>query len=86
MQTQQIDVGNTSKKIIKVKIISDSMSWSIDNKKCLRCGACVGVCPVLALELKEGKIKNDSNKCTLCGICEKVCPVKAIKVEKDVKE
>ena len=57
--------------------------WSIDKNKCLSCGACVGVCPVLALELKENGIENDSDKCTLCGICQKACPVKAIKVEND---
>ena len=61
------------------------MTWNINNKKCLKCGACVGVCPVLALELKQDGIKNNPDKCTLCGICEKVCPVKAIKVEKDEK-
>ncbi len=55
--------------------------WSIDNKKCLRCGACVGVCPVNALNLTEHGV-NVNDKCTLCATCEKVCPVKAIKVEK----
>jgi ferredoxin len=59
------------------------MDWEIDRKKCLRCGACVSVCPVMALELREdGGIQNDSAKCTLCGICQKVCPAGAIKVEK----
>ena len=56
--------------------------WSIDKEKCLRCGACVAVCPLLALDLNEHGVKNDNSKCTLCGICQKMCPVKAIKVEK----
>jgi len=58
------------------------MGWTIDREKCLKCGACVGVCPVLSLELKENGIVNDKKKCTLCGICEKVCPVGAIKVKR----
>ncbi|UCD02953.1 MAG: 4Fe-4S binding protein [Candidatus Aenigmatarchaeota archaeon] len=58
------------------------MAWDINRDKCLRCGACVSVCPELALDLKEGGIKNDAEKCTLCGICQKVCPPHAIEVKK----
>jgi ferredoxin len=58
------------------------MAFKIDGGKCLRCGACVSVCPVLALELEETGVIHDSKKCTLCGICQRVCPVRAIKVEK----
>lgn len=58
------------------------MAWSIDNKKCMKCGGCVSVCPAAALELKE-RIVHDENLCTLCGICEKACPVEAIKVKRN---
>jgi len=57
------------------------MPWNINNKKCMRCGGCVSVCPFGALELKE-HIIFDEKLCNLCGICEKVCPINAIKVKK----
>jgi ferredoxin len=61
----------------------DLMVWEINREKCLRCGACVSVCPELALELKEDSgITHNARKCTLCGICAKVCPISAIGVEK----
>lgn len=56
--------------------------WKINKGKCMRCGACVAVCPHAALELTENGIIFDSEKCASCGICEKVCPVKAIEVKK----
>jgi len=56
--------------------------WSIDKSKCLRCGACVSVCPKLALELTENGIVCDRKKCISCGACAKICPVGAIKVKK----
>ncbi|UCG95941.1 MAG: 4Fe-4S binding protein [archaeon] len=55
--------------------------WEIDRKKCLRCGACVGVCPKLALELKESGINHDEKLCIECGLCKRICPMGAIKVE-----
>ncbi|MBU5575259.1 MAG: 4Fe-4S binding protein [Candidatus Aenigmatarchaeota archaeon] len=59
------------------------MGWNINKNKCLRCGACVSVCPKIALELSEHGIENNKNLCNLCGICEKICPVGAIKVNKN---
>jgi ferredoxin len=57
------------------------MGWILNRDKCMKCGACVAVCPFAALEL-ESFPENDPKKCTLCGTCEKVCPVSAIKVTK----
>ncbi len=63
-------------------VIVISMAWEINREKCLRCGACVAVCPKLSLELKEKGIRHNKETCTLCGMCQKVCPAGAIKVEK----
>ena len=57
------------------------MSWTLNMEKCMKCGACVAVCPFAALELVNFP-ENDVKKCTLCGTCEKVCPMRAIKVGK----
>ncbi|NOZ81809.1 MAG: ferredoxin [Candidatus Micrarchaeota archaeon] len=57
------------------------MGWKLDREKCNVCGACVGVCPRLALELNTALI-HSKTLCNLCGLCEKVCPVGAIKVQK----
>ncbi len=57
--------------------------WKIKRELCMRCGACVGVCPFMALELSEHGIKRDPEKCTLCGLCAKACPAGAITVKKN---
>ena len=54
----------------------------IEKTECLRCGACIGVCPQVALKLTEHGIEVDKEKCTLCEICVKICPVGAINVKK----
>lgn len=57
------------------------MAWVLDKDKCLKCGGCVAVCPVGALELANFP-EIDTKKCILCGICAKACPISAIKVMK----
>jgi formate hydrogenlyase subunit 6/NADH:ubiquinone oxidoreductase subunit I len=54
----------------------------IDRSRCIYCGACVGVCPKLALILKETFIEYDEKKCINCGTCAKACPMKAIEFRK----
>jgi len=51
--------------------------------KCLYCGACVGVCPVQAIVLKDTRIIVDEKKCTSCGACVKMCPVGAMALQKN---
>ncbi len=55
-------------------------TFEINREKCLRCGGCVGVCPVNALELTENGVKIDEDECIECGNCESICPVGAITV------
>lgn len=41
---------------------------------CLGYGDCVKVCPVSAIEIKEGLACIDIDKCIGCGLCVKACP------------
>jgi len=54
----------------------------IDRHRCIYCGACVAVCPVRALTLRETRVDVDESKCIQCASCEKACPAAAIKVQK----
>lgn len=51
----------------------------VNNALCAACGACCGVCPAKAIQMKwnaSGYLiaKVDQTKCTLCGLCRAVCP------------
>lgn len=55
------------------------MAKAIVNKdECVGCEACVGVCPVSAIAIDEGKANVDSETCVECGACVATCPVGAI--------
>jgi electron transfer flavoprotein alpha subunit len=47
---------------------------------CTGCGDCVGVCPVAAIELRDGTAVI-TEACTACGICVSTCPVEAIEMD-----
>ncbi len=46
--------------------------------RCGYCGACVGVCPVGAIELAETRLLINE-ACFDCGLCLAACPVGALK-------
>lgn len=59
------------------------MTVEVDQEKCISCGGCVGVCPVEALELKEGYPQCDPEACTNCETCIGFCPVGALKLKEE---
>jgi len=66
------------------------MPW-IDKNKCVGCGACIKICPVEAISMKDGKAEIYMDKCIRCGKCHDVCPKEAVrhdseKISSDVKE
>ena len=50
----------------------------VNREKCVKCSLCVKNCPMRAMSLKNGSIKNDVSLCIKCGVCQHNCPVKAI--------
>ena len=54
------------------------MDLIVDKEKCLRCGACVGVCPSNALKLSETGIEWNKELCKFCKLCKQTCPMGAI--------
>jgi len=50
----------------------------IDHNKCKRCERCIRVCPVSAMNLKNGFPEADRKKCISCFCCEEHCPYGAI--------
>lgn len=46
------------------------------NNDCIKCGTCVDVCPVDAID-KDNPTETDTSKCILCCACIKNCPESA---------
>ena len=53
-----------------------------DREKCLYCAGCPIVCPVGAIELRNGRVLIDGKRCTDCGACVRVCPTGAMSIKK----
>lgn len=45
----------------------------VHQARCLRCGACVEICPQEGITLTEEGVQTDFNLCTCCGACADVC-------------
>ncbi|SMG19652.1 indolepyruvate ferredoxin oxidoreductase subunit alpha [Dethiosulfovibrio salsuginis] len=54
------------------------MAANINKDTCVGCEACVGICPVEAIAMDDGKACVDEGKCVDCGACVSACPVEAI--------
>jgi len=52
-----------------------------DEEKCVDCGACVSLCPVKAICIKEDwSVGIDNQLCIGCGFCTSSCPMRAITI------
>jgi len=57
------------------------MAVVVDKDTCVGCEACIPVCPVEAISIKDDAAVIDQDLCTECEACIVECPVEAIKVE-----
>ncbi len=46
--------------------------------KCIKCDACLGICPVEAISSGDDINVIDKDTCISCGSCAGECPVEAI--------
>ncbi len=50
-----------------------------DQERCVSCGLCEKACPFMAVEQREGKLKQVNMYCSRCAACADVCPKSAIR-------
>lgn len=59
------------------------MKVEVNQETCIRCGACVEVCPMEVFQMTvQGPQEGSSRLCIACGHCVAVCPVAALDIEK----
>jgi len=64
-----------------LRYLEDVATLTLDQEKCVGCGACTQVCPHGVLAMNEHKAKIvDLNGCMECGACITNCPTEAINV------
>lgn len=73
---------------IRVPIEEDNLSICRDESKCIKCGACKGVCKYSLGVYGYYKLEETDDKaiCIGCGQCSNVCPTKSITEKKDYME
>lgn len=53
----------------------------VNRQECVGCGACVNLCPRLAIRFIDDKSFIDQVSCIECGTCRAACGVEAIRAD-----
>ena len=54
----------------------------VDQEYCVACGCCVKVCPLGAIQIRQGVAAQvNLEKCVGCGKCAKECPASVIVIQ-----
>lgn len=54
----------------------------VRSSDCIKCGACMNVCPSKAIEVHDTFVQTYPSKCIGCGLCVSKCPVGVLKMSK----
>ncbi len=81
-QKRKLDNGLKFLEKIGLKIQPLSQDITRNEERCTHCGACVTICPTLALSFdpKTKRVNFDNSKCIACELCIKACPPRAMEV------
>ena len=58
----------------------------IEQKLCMHCGLCYGICSYDAIEKIDGNYVVRQENCTYCGACKNACPARAFLFERNFKD
>jgi uncharacterized protein (DUF362 family)/NAD-dependent dihydropyrimidine dehydrogenase PreA subunit len=56
----------------------------VNHNNCIRCGACIEVCPKKVIKMKNNRIVIDYSGCIYCFCCQESCPNAAIEIQKSL--
>lgn len=56
----------------------------LEHDHCIKCAACIQVCPTRAVSMKNDRIVFDYTKCIACFCCQESCLHSAVKVKKSL--
>jgi ferredoxin len=77
------NVGNIRRrKIPRDAIMATYFLRETDSGECLGCGECAAICPVEAVQMKDGVPILDRDWCIGCGVCATVCPTEAVALKR----
>jgi len=73
------NVGNIRRrKIPRDAIMATYFMRETESEECSGCGECATICPVEAVQMKDGVPIIDQDWCIGCGVCATVCPTEAV--------
>ena len=82
-EPDKLEQGLAFLKSHNVTIIPLNQQITVDQDRCIHCGACTAVClsGALSLDRDNWQLVFDSEKCVMCRLCVSACPLRLIRAE-----